>query len=75
MGREHSADYSAAWSTNHYANKGGNSARGPTQETGTRAGGGANARPDGSSDYKADQGMLAALGAGGCRDASHIFSF
>jgi hypothetical protein len=34
MGREHSADYSAPWSTNHYANKGGNSARRPTQETG-----------------------------------------
>jgi hypothetical protein len=75
VGGEHGADQSPAWGTNHDANKGGNSARGPTQETGVRAGGGANARPDGSADYKADQGMLAALGAGGCRDADDVFAF
>jgi hypothetical protein len=39
VGGEHGADYSAAWGTNHDANKGGNPARRPTQETGTRAGG------------------------------------
>ena len=67
VGGEHGADHSPAWGTNHDANKGGNSAQ--------RAGGGANARPDDSADYKADQGMLAALGAGGCRDAGDVFAF
>src|SRR5437016_13229351 len=67
VGGEHAADHSPAWDTNHDANKGGNSAQ--------RAGGGANPRPDESADYKADQGMLAALGGGGCRDAGNVFAF
>src|SRR5438552_7751155 len=60
VGGEHGADHSPAWGTNHDANKGANSARGPTEETGVRAGAGdgANARPRESADYKADQGML-----------------
>jgi hypothetical protein len=64
VGGEHSTDQSPAWSTNRDANKGANSAR--VEGTALRAGGGANARPDRSAGYKADEGMLAALGAGGC---------
>jgi len=75
MGGEDGADNGSAWGTNHDANKRENSARGAPQETGLRAGGGANAGPDGSADYKADQGMLAALGAGGFRDADDVFAF
>ena len=75
VGGEHGADNRSAWGTNHDANKRINSARGAPQETGLRAGCGANAGPDGSAHNKADQGMLASLGAGGCRDADDVFAF
>ena len=74
MRGEDGANYSAARSANHDAYKGGNSARRPSEETGTRTGRRANGRPDASSGYETYQGMLAALGAGGCRDTRNAFS-
>src|ERR1019366_3057143 len=69
------ADNSPAWGANHDANKGANSAVGPSEETGLRAGGGANGRSDGCADHKADHSMAAALGAGRCRNADNVFTF
>jgi hypothetical protein len=40
-----------------------------------KTGQGANRRTDASTDYKADHGMLAAPGCGGCRDADDVFTF
>src|ERR1700737_1160713 len=75
MRGEDGAEDRSTWGTNPDANKGSNSARGATQETSLRAGGGANGGPDGSTGYQADKRMLAALGAGGCRDAHDVLAF
>jgi hypothetical protein len=66
VGRDHGAHYHPARGANCDANKGANPARieiEPTRFRARRAGGRANARPDGSADYQANQGMLPRLGA------------
>src|ERR1035437_7208469 len=75
VGRNQGADRGPTYTTNREANKGGNSARRPSQKTMVRARCGANARPNGCANYQADHGMLSAPWGGARRDAGNVFAF